>query len=114
MERTQIYLSEGQTRELDRRARANGTTRSALIREAIGQYLAPTWDAEAFIVALNDFAGIAADRDIMADYLELNGGIGSVCDASGRPRRSSSTRMRSPRGETDRSGQQRVDRRQQE
>ena len=71
MERTQIYLSEGQTRELDRRARARGTTRSQLIREALEQYLGPQWDADAFIAALDDFAGIAADRDIMADHLEL-------------------------------------------
>lgn len=63
MERTQIYLSDGQTRELDRRARQRGTTRSALIREALQQYLGPTWDAEAFITALRDFQGIWADRD---------------------------------------------------
>lgn len=63
MERTQIYLSDGQTRELDRRARQRGTTRSALIREALQQYLGPSWDAEAFISALRDFQGIWADRD---------------------------------------------------
>jgi predicted DNA-binding protein len=71
MERTQIYLSERQTVELDRRARERGTTRSALIREALEQYLGPVWDPDAFIAALNEFAGIAADRDIMADYREL-------------------------------------------
>jgi len=71
MERTQIYLTESQTRELDRRAARNGTTRSAVIREAVQQYLGPSWDPDAFIAALNDFAGIAADRDIMGDYLEL-------------------------------------------
>lgn len=69
MERTQIYLTDGQTRELDRRARQRGTTRSALIREALQQYLGPTWDAEAFITALCDFQGIWADRD---DILELH------------------------------------------
>jgi predicted transcriptional regulator len=63
MERTQIYLSQGQTGELDRRARERGTTRSALIREAVEQYLGRTWDADAFIAALDDFAGIWADRD---------------------------------------------------
>jgi predicted transcriptional regulator len=71
MERTQIYLSEGQTRALDRRARERGTTRSAVIREAVEQYLGPVWDPDAFIAALNEFAGIAADRDVMGDYLEL-------------------------------------------
>jgi len=72
MERTQIYLSDGQTRELDRRARQRGTTRSALIREALEQYLGPTWDAEGFIAALRDFQGIWADRDdIDAIYADL-------------------------------------------
>lgn len=63
MDRTQIYLTEAQTRELDRRARSRGTTRSHLIREALEQYLGPTWDAEGFIAALRDFQGIWADRD---------------------------------------------------
>ncbi len=72
MERTQIYLSEGQTRELDRRARRQGTSRSALIREAVGQYLGPTWDPDAFIAALSDFSGIWADRDDIEEvYADL-------------------------------------------
>ena len=72
MERTQIYLSEGQTRELDRRARRQGTSRSALIREAVGQYLGPAWDAEGFISALSDFSGIWADRDDIEEvYADL-------------------------------------------
>jgi Arc/MetJ-type ribon-helix-helix transcriptional regulator len=72
MERTQIYLTEAQTRELDRRARSRGTTRSHLIREALEQYLGPTWDAEGFIVALRDFQGIWADRD---DIDEIYAGL---------------------------------------
>lgn len=72
MERTQIYLSEGQTAELDRRARQRGTTRSHLIREALDQYLGPTWDPEAFIAALHDFAGIWSDRDDLDElYADL-------------------------------------------
>lgn len=63
MDRTQIYLSEGQTRELDRRARERGTTRSQLIREAVEQYIGPVWDPVEFKAALRDFAGIWADRD---------------------------------------------------
>lgn len=63
MERTQIYLSQGQTRELDRRARERGTTRSQLIREAVQQYIGPVWDPVEFKAALRDFAGIWADRD---------------------------------------------------
>ena len=63
MERTQIYLTETQTHELDKRARQQGTTRSHLIREAVEKYLTPDWDPEAFKAALNRFAGIWADRD---------------------------------------------------
>jgi len=40
MRRTQIYLSSDQAASLARRARAAGTTKSKLIREAIGDYLA--------------------------------------------------------------------------
>ena len=91
MERTQIYLSEGQTRELDRRARRQGTSRSALIREAVGQYLGPTWDAEGFISALRDFQGIWADRDdIDAIYADLRR----------RERERLADLMRDPRHET--------------
>jgi Arc/MetJ-type ribon-helix-helix transcriptional regulator len=74
MDRTQIYLTEAQTRELDRRARLSGTTRSHLIREAVEQYLGPKWDGEAFIAALNDFSGIWADRDDIDEiYADLKG-----------------------------------------
>ncbi len=55
-----------------RRARARGTTRSHLIREALEQYLGPTWDADAFIAALRDFQGIWADRD---DIDEIYAGL---------------------------------------
>ena len=71
MERTQIYLTEAQARELDRRARRRGTTRSHLIREAVDQYIGPVQDSVEFKVALRAFAGIAADRDIMSEHLEL-------------------------------------------
>ena len=71
MERTQIYLTAAQTRELDRRAKVQGTTRSHLIREAVTGYLGPIQDPVEFKAALEAFAGIAADRDVMADYREL-------------------------------------------
>jgi len=46
MRRTQIYLSSDQAASLARRARAAGTTKSNLIREAIEEYLAkPDEDA---------------------------------------------------------------------
>ena len=70
MERTQIYLDDRQTAELDRRAHARGTTRSHLIREAIEKYLAPDWDPEAFKAALANIAGIWADRDDIDEIRE--------------------------------------------
>jgi predicted transcriptional regulator len=39
MKRTQIYLDDDQSRRLQARARAEGTTKSAVIREAIDQFL---------------------------------------------------------------------------
>ena len=63
MERTQIYLTEAQTHELDQRARQQGTTRSHLVREAIQAYLTPKWDPEAFKIALDKVFGTWADRD---------------------------------------------------
>ena len=72
MDRTQIYLSDGQTRELDRRARQRGVTRSHLIREAVAQYLGQTWDPERFHAALDGFAGMWADRDDLDElYADL-------------------------------------------
>ena len=47
MKRTQIYLDEDQDRRLSRRAKASGSTKSTLIREAIDRYLdAPTPEAQ--------------------------------------------------------------------
>jgi len=72
MERTQIYLTTAQTRELDRRARAQGTTRSHLIRDAVEQYLGPQQDPVEFKAALAQFAGIWADRDDLDElYADL-------------------------------------------
>jgi metal-responsive CopG/Arc/MetJ family transcriptional regulator len=72
MERTQIYLTAAQTRELDRRARAQGTTRSHLIRDAVQQYLGPQQDPTEFKAALANFAGIWADRDDLDElYADL-------------------------------------------
>jgi predicted DNA-binding protein len=46
MKRTQIYLDQGQDRQLADRARTAGVTKSTLIREAIETYLAtPDEDA---------------------------------------------------------------------
>jgi metal-responsive CopG/Arc/MetJ family transcriptional regulator len=72
MERTQIYLTEAQTRALDRRARQLGTTRSHLIREAVDEYLRPVQDPAEFKAALDAVAGMWADRDDLdAMYADL-------------------------------------------
>ena len=39
VKRTQIYLDDDQDRRVQARARAGGTTKSAVIREAIDQFL---------------------------------------------------------------------------
>ena len=70
MERTQIYLTTAQTKELDRRAHQRGTTRSHLVREAVQSYLGSTWDAEAFKKALDGVAGMWADRDDIDEIYE--------------------------------------------
>lgn len=67
MKRTQIFLAHEQTQRLDRRASANGVTRSELIREAVDDYLARhEADDEAarlarFKLAVEETAGIAPD-----------------------------------------------------
>ena len=72
MERTQIYLTIAQTQELDRRARAQGTTRSHLMRDAVQRYLGPQQDPEEFKAALAGLAGIWADRDDLDElYADL-------------------------------------------
>jgi predicted DNA-binding protein len=61
MKRTQIYLDESQDERLAQRARAAGTTKSDLIREAIDAYLAGPADKraelEAFRAAVRAAAG---------------------------------------------------------
>lgn len=51
MNRTQIYLTAEQAARLAQRARATGTTKSTLIREAIEEYLAKP-DADARLAEL--------------------------------------------------------------
>ena len=73
MERTQIYLTEFEIAELDRRARAGGTTRSHLIREAVERYLAPDRDPEAVRRAIEGVFGLWAapnrERDAYVERL---------------------------------------------
>lgn len=67
MQRTQIYLDEDHDRQLARRARSAGVTKSTLIREAIAEYLAaPDDDARlaGFQAALDD---LASDPVVLPD-----------------------------------------------
>lgn len=63
MKRTQIYLDADQDEQLGRRAHAEGTTRSALIRRAIDRYLQGDQDRTLplakFHRALEEAAGTA-------------------------------------------------------
>jgi predicted transcriptional regulator len=63
VERTQIYLSAEQQRQLERRALASGRTKSDLIREALNMYLQQEPSAEEWrrqwLEAVDAVAGIA-------------------------------------------------------
>ena len=75
MNRTQIYLDDGQTAELDRRAAAEGTSRSMVIRRAVDAYLsederqAAAWQAQ-WKKAIDGTAGIAPYLEEGAEYVE--------------------------------------------
>jgi len=74
MKRTQIYLDEEQDRELGRRAVAEGLTKSAVIRRAIGTYLNGSDDHELrlarFKAALAATAGVAPALPRGSQYVE--------------------------------------------
>ena len=57
MKRTQIYLDYEQDRRLQKRAKATGQTKSALIRAAIDRLLARDTDPSEFEAALQETAG---------------------------------------------------------
>jgi hypothetical protein len=59
MRRTQIYLDEAQDRELERRAAAERTTKSALIRRAIGRELERTGDEAVALARLRAALDVA-------------------------------------------------------
>lgn len=60
MRRTQIYLEDAQHECLSRRARAAGTTKSDLIREAVDAYLAGSVDEGTQLVAFRAAVRAAA------------------------------------------------------
>jgi predicted transcriptional regulator len=57
MKRTQFYLDEIQDDALGRRARASGTTKSALIRAAVDDFLTRERDPDALATVLRETAG---------------------------------------------------------
>lgn len=64
MKRTQIYLDDGQDARLEKRARASGRTKSALIREAINRFLAHEPVQDDFAAALEETAGALPDLGV--------------------------------------------------
>jgi hypothetical protein len=74
MRRTQIYLDDRQDAELDRRAAAEGVTKSALTRRAVDVYLNGADDEELrltrFHAAVEAVAGVAPDLSAGALYVE--------------------------------------------
>ncbi len=81
MQRTQIYLDEAQSQALERRAGAAGRTKSALIREAIDDYLAQPADEDAGLRRLRDAvaeaSGVAPYLPRGQDYVEAQRGRGA-------------------------------------
>jgi predicted transcriptional regulator len=75
MNRTQIYLDDDQTTRLDRRAAAEGTSRSMVIRRAVEVYLsqeardAAAWQAQ-WKKAIEGTSGIAPYLEEGAEYVE--------------------------------------------
>ena len=75
MHRTQIYLDDEQTAQLDERAAAEGTSRSMVIRRAVDVYLlreqrdAEVWRAQ-WKKAVEGSAGLAPYLEQGADYVE--------------------------------------------
>lgn len=74
VKRTQIYLEDRQDNALARRARAEGVTKSALIRRALDDYLTGADDErlqlERFRAAVRSAAGSAPDLPSGARYVE--------------------------------------------
>ncbi len=74
VKRTQIYLNDLQDQALAVRAKEVGSTKSALIREAIDGYLESPADNDAALarlrVALSEAAGVASDLASGIEYVE--------------------------------------------
>ena len=70
MRRTQIYLSEEETRALEREARATGRTKSRLIREAIDRVYMGGRETSELLRSLRETAGAWRRREDGAAYVE--------------------------------------------
>ena len=64
MKRTQIYLDDDQDARLEKRARAAGVTKSALIRQAIDAFLARPRSPSDLESALGETAGALPDLEV--------------------------------------------------
>jgi predicted transcriptional regulator len=64
VKRTQIYLDDEQEARLDRRARATGVTRSALIRAAVDAFLASDKPLNEVDDALGETAGALPNLEV--------------------------------------------------
>jgi predicted transcriptional regulator len=75
VQRTQIYLDPDQTARLDKRAAAEGASRSTLIRRAVDEYLTQeerdtaAWQAQ-WRKAVHRTTGIAPYLEEGAEYVE--------------------------------------------
>ena len=70
MKRTQIYLTEKEQAGLQRLSDEKGTSKSALVREAVDEYLAKH-SKEHRREVLDRVAGIWKDRDDLPDFEKL-------------------------------------------
>jgi hypothetical protein len=74
VKRTQIYLDDTQDRQLQRRAEAEGVTKSALIRRAIDVYLDDEGGTDLrlarFRAAVDAVAGVAPRLPSGSEYVE--------------------------------------------
>lgn len=70
MKRTQIYLTDEEQLELDSLSERKGTSKSALIREAVDEYLAK-YSEERRREVIERAAGMWKDRDDLPDFEEI-------------------------------------------
>lgn len=68
MQRTQIYLSEDHLRQLKQLAKKRGVTSSALIRDAVDNYLTRQVDAGERLRKLKEFLAEQSSSTTTGDY----------------------------------------------